>query len=70
MNVIKSLLFRDKVFGMVIFVILLNITPSFDSLTTFYMTDRLKFSSLDLADFSTLGTIFYLLGLILYSSYF
>jgi hypothetical protein len=68
--VIKSLLFRDKVFGMVVFVILLNITPSFDSLTTFYMTDTLKFSSMDLADFSTLGTIFYLLGLILYSNYF
>lgn len=55
---------------MVIFVSLINITPSFDSLTTFYMTDKLKFSSTTLSNFSTIGTLCYLMGLVLYSNYF
>lgn len=44
--------------------------PSFDSLNMFYLTDILKFSSEDLSDFSTFGTIFYILGLLSYSTYF
>ena len=45
-------------------------TPSFNSLSTFYLTDVLKFTSEDLSDFSTFGTIFYMLGLLCYSAYF
>lgn len=69
MHAIKSLLFRDKIIGMICFVLLLNMTPSFDSLTTFYMTDELKFSSTDLSDFSTFSTFTYLFGLIFYSKF-
>lgn len=69
LNAIKSLLFRERVLPMVIFVFLLNMTPSFDTLTTFYMTNKLNFSSVDLANFSTIGTIFYILGLVYYSKY-
>lgn len=67
---IKSLVLKDKVLGMLIFVILVNITPYFDSLTNFYLTDNLKFSAMDIANFSTIGTIFYLLGLIIYTMFF
>lgn len=51
---------------MMIFVLLLNMTPSFDSLTNFYMTDVLKFSSTTLANFSTLASLCYLMSLVLY----
>ena len=55
---------------MVLFVCFINMAPSFDSLNMFYLTDILKFSSEDLSDFSTFGTIFYILGLLSYSTYF
>ena len=45
-------------------------TPSFDTLTTFYMTDKLKFSPTTLANFTTIGTLSYIIGLLLYSRYF
>lgn len=44
--------------------------PAFDSLNTFYLTDVLKFDPEDLSDFTTFGTIFYILGLLCYSTYF
>lgn len=69
LSILKRLIFREKVFPMVLFVCFLNLTPSFDSIVTFYMTDKLKFSSTDLANFSTVGTFTYLLGLLLYSFY-
>ena len=52
---------------MIIFLFLLNITPSFDSYVTVYMTDVLNFNSKELANFNTVGTIFYILGLLMYS---
>lgn len=55
---------------MIIIVLLLNITPAFDSLITFYFTDILKFSVTDLANFNTVGTLCYLFALIVYSWYF
>lgn len=51
-------------------VFLLNITPAFDSLITFYFTDLLKFSMTDLSNFNTVGTLSYLCALIIYSLYF
>ena len=70
MIILKRLVFRGKLFYMILFVCLINMTPSFDSLNTFYLTDVLKFDSEDLSDFSTFGTIFYIVGLLCYSSYF
>ena len=70
MGTIKQLLMKDKVFKMILFLFLLNITPAFDSLITFYYTDYLNFSIIDLANFSTFGTISYLFALIVYSLYF
>lgn len=55
---------------MLIIVVLLNITPAFDSLVTFYFTDLLKFSVTDLANFNTIGTLCYLMALVLYTWYF
>lgn len=69
-NLIIKLISRDKVFQMIIFLCLLNMTPSFDSMITFYMTDYLKFTSTDLANFNSIGTIFYVVGLLMYSFYF
>lgn len=69
LKLLSSLLFRDKVFSMVCFVMLLNATPTFDTLSQFYMTDRLNFSETDLANFSTIGSISYIIGLIVYSKY-
>lgn len=55
---------------MICVVFLLNICPNFDSIVTFFMTDRLKFSTSDLANFATVGTFCYIVGLVLYSYYF
>lgn len=65
---IKSLILRDKVIQMLIFVSLINMTPNFDAITTFYQTDYLKFTSDDLANFQTFSTFCYILGLIFYST--
>lgn len=55
---------------MIVFVCIVNLTPNFDVLYTFFMTDRLKFSNTDLANFSTFATLCYIFGLTLYSLYF
>ena len=52
-----------------LFICLINLTPNFDSLVTFYLTDKLKFSTEDLSDFASFGTICYIIGLLLYSYY-
>lgn len=68
-DIMKRLLFRDKVLQMMLFVCLINLTPSFDVLSTFYMTDRLGFTTEDLANFATVSTIAYIVGLLCYSYY-
>lgn len=70
MTILKKLILREEVFYLVSFIMLINLTPSFDSLVTFYLTDFLKFDDEDLANFNTVGTICYVLGLLLYSFYF
>ena len=69
-NVMKQLIFRDKVLQMILFVCLIHLTPNFDVLYTFYMTDYLKFSTEDLANFSTFASICYINGLLCYSYFF
>lgn len=65
--IMKQLLFRNKVLQMMLFVCMINMTPSFDVISTFYMTDRLKFTTEDLANFSTISTLAYIIGLACYS---
>ena len=69
LQIMKDLIFRDKVFQMMIFICLINFTPNFDTISTFYMTDKLGFSTEDLANFSTISTLAYILGLALYTFY-
>lgn len=63
----RQLLFRNKVLQMMLFVCFINMTPSFDVISTFYMTDRLHFTTEDLANFSTVATCCYIVGLLCYS---
>ena len=67
---IKTLIFRDKVFQMALFVFLANAMPSFDVLYTFYMTDYLKLTTEDLSDCAAFATVCYITGLLAYSYYF
>lgn len=66
LGIMKRLLFRDNVLQLILFICLINLTPNFDSLYTFYMTDYLKFSTEDLANFSAFATCCYIIGLVLY----
>lgn len=69
-KIMYDLVFRDKVLQLIFFICLINMTPNFDMLTTFYLTEYLKFSTEDLANFSSFSTVCYILGLILYSYFF
>lgn len=55
---------------MVVFLLLLNFTPDFESITTFYMMHELGFSTTTITNFSTFANLSYVLGLILYYFYF
>lgn len=69
LKVMKRLIFKDKVILLICFICLINMTPNFDMLITFYLTDYLKFSTEDLSNFSSVATVCYILGLIVYSVY-
>ena len=69
LDTIKQLLFRDKVLQMMLFIFFINLTPNFDVLFTFYLTDYLKLSMEDLSNFSTFATMCYIIGLFCYSFY-
>lgn len=64
---IQKLLAMDKVVQMIIFVCLINATPNFDAITTFYQTDYLKFTTEDLANFQTFATLCYVIAMVIYS---
>lgn len=63
---IKKLILREKVFQLVVFICLINMTPNFDALYTFYLKDYLKFTPEDIANCSATATICYIIGLLLY----
>ncbi len=69
MIIMKNLIFRESVIQLIVMICLINLTPNFDSLITFYITDHLKFTTEDLSNFSTFGTVCYILGLLVYSFY-
>ena len=67
LKIMKKLIFRDKVFKLIIFIFLINLTPDFTMLVTFYLTDHLHFTPKDLSNFNTFATFSYIVGLLLYS---
>ena len=69
LNIMKKLIFRDNVFMLIVFVCLISMTPNFDMLITFYLTDYLHFTTEDLADFSSFATVCYIMSLLLYYFY-
>ena len=68
-DIMKKLVLRDKVLQLILFICLINLTPNFDALYTFYMTDYLNFTTKDLANFSAFATCCYIVGLVLYYYY-
>lgn len=55
---------------MIFVVCLINLTPSYDAVTTSFMMDKLKLTRSDMADLTTIGSIFYVIALFLYQYYF
>ena len=65
-KVIGKLIFQKELLMLIICVVLVNISPNYDSTTTFFLTDVLKFSKSTLADLSTISGIFYIIGMFIY----
>ena len=59
----------SRVAPLLVLVCLLIATPDFGTLTTFYITDHLGFSTTDLANFASFGTICSIVGQYLYYHY-
>ncbi len=47
----KKIVIRKDIMKLLGFILAVNLTPNFDSIYTFYLTDYMKFSTTDLADF-------------------
>ena len=56
----------DKVSNLIAFAMLINSAPDFSALVTFYLTDKLKFSTDELANLETFATLCYIIGLVIY----
>lgn len=69
-SILGGLLCRGQVLPMVIFVILVSMTPNFDNLTKVFFLKILKFDSNTLAWFQSVGQIAYMIGLLVYSKFF
>lgn len=59
----------NSIAPLLVLVCLLIATPDFSTLTTFYITDNLGFSTTDLANFASFGTICSIIGQYLYYHY-
>jgi Na+/melibiose symporter-like transporter len=68
--IVKGLVFRNEIKGMIILIFLISAAPSFDVLATFYLIDILNFTTSDLANLATFTTVCYLIGLICYTFLF
>lgn len=60
---------EKKVIPLISLVCLMTLTPSYDALMSLYFIKRLSFSQIDLANLATIGTLFYLMALLLYQTY-
>ena len=66
---IFKVLKEKKVIPLISLVCFMTMTPSYDALMTIYFIKKLGFSQVDLANLTTIGTLFYMLALILYQVY-
>lgn len=66
LKVLANLLSKSELLLLVTCIGLINICPNFDSISNYYLTESMSFSTNDLADLSTISAAFYILGLIFY----
>lgn len=66
-KIMKEILLKPRVLAMALFIFLIHLTPSYDSLTMFYLIDTLHFTTEDLADLSSCSLLMFILALIWYS---
>lgn len=69
MSAVLGVFKNSRVAKMIIVVMLIHISPGFESLTTAYLQQKLKFSLTDLSDIQTFSSIFFLLALLLYQTH-
>lgn len=65
--VIKDLLTGDKIIEMSIYIFILNLTPSFDQVSNFYLMEEHQFTEIDLSDLQAFSIFCYVIGLAWYS---
>lgn len=66
-EIMKNILSKPKVVAMALFIFLIHLTPSYDSITSFYLMDNLGFTAEDLADLSSCSLVAFILALVWYS---
>lgn len=69
MNAVLGVFKNSRVTKMIIVVMLIHISPGFESLTTAYLQQKLRFSLTDLSDIQTFSSIFFLLALLVYQTH-
>lgn len=47
----------------------MTLTPSYEAIMTLFFIKKLSFSQIDLANLATVGTLFYIMALLLYQTY-
>ena len=67
-KIMKDILNRPRILAMALFIFMIHLTPSYDSITMFYLMDTLKFTTQDLADLSSCSLLMFILALIWYSN--
>jgi len=67
LSLMKDVIVGENVLQLLVFVFFINLAPNFDIVFTYYMTDFLKFSTEDLANFSTVAALCYVVGLYIYT---
>lgn len=66
-KIMKEILLKPRVLAMALFIFLIHFTPSYDSITMFYLIDNLGFTTEDLADLSSCSLIMFIIALAWYS---
>ncbi len=66
-DVIRNMLTGDKIIAMAAYVFILNLTPSFDQVSNYYLMEEHQFTEVDLSDLQAFSILCYVLGLAWYS---
>ena len=66
LGVIIRLISQKQLVYLILALALMNICPSFESMTNYFFMEELKFTTEDMADISTASTVAYIIGLIFY----